>query len=131
VDIAHQYYADNFCSHTPLHPEQSGVEGQKELLADAARAAPKSRQQILHIAAEGDLVFVHIQTTFIQEGKAQTARYFRDAEPHEQEETAKGIALYRIEEGKIAEQWIYHNLADYVQRHGASPMPGQAREVGE
>ncbi len=59
VDVIHEYYADHYHDHTPMHPEQSGVHGVKELIADTAQAKPDFRLEVVHIAADGDLVFVH------------------------------------------------------------------------
>jgi hypothetical protein len=43
LDAVHEYFADNYHDHTSLHPEQSGVGGVKELIADAGQASPDLR----------------------------------------------------------------------------------------
>ena len=40
VDVAHEYFADHYHDHTSMHPEQPGVHGLKELIADASQATP-------------------------------------------------------------------------------------------
>ena len=63
VDVAHEYFADHYHDHTSLHPEQPGVQGLKELIADAAQATPDMRTEVVDIAADEDVVFVHWRAT--------------------------------------------------------------------
>jgi len=63
LDVVHQYYADHYHDHTPLHPELSGVQGAKEVIADTGQAMPDLRLEVVHLAADGDLVFVHWRAT--------------------------------------------------------------------
>jgi predicted SnoaL-like aldol condensation-catalyzing enzyme len=59
LDVVHQYFADHFHDHTTLHPEHPGVQGLKEILSDSSQATPDLRHEVVDIAAEDDLVFVH------------------------------------------------------------------------
>ena len=118
LDVAHQYFADNYQNHTPLHPEHSGVQGVKEVIADTSQATPDLRWEVLHIAADGDLVFVHVRVTFTHEQQHQIVKHVRNVEPTGEEETASGIILYRVEGGKIIEGWYYVSLLEYAMRHG-------------
>jgi hypothetical protein len=34
LDVVHQYFADHYHDRTPMHPEQVGVHGVKELIGD-------------------------------------------------------------------------------------------------
>ena len=52
-------------------------------------------------------------------------RHLKDLEPVDAEERVSGIALYRLEGGKIVEGWYYHTILEYAQQRGASP-PAQA-----
>ena len=40
LEVAHQYFADDFHDHTSLHPEHTGVQGAKEAIADTGQAWP-------------------------------------------------------------------------------------------
>jgi predicted SnoaL-like aldol condensation-catalyzing enzyme len=71
LDVVHQYFADHYHDHTSLHPEHPGLEGVKELLSDSGQATPDLRREIVDIAAQDDLVFVHWRATATHEGQHQ------------------------------------------------------------
>jgi predicted SnoaL-like aldol condensation-catalyzing enzyme len=124
LDVVHQYFADHYHDHTPLHPEESGVQGVKELVADTGQATPDVRMEVAEIAADGDLVFVHWRATGTHEGQHQVVKHVRDIDPPGEEGTASGIILYRIEGGKFVESWNYHNLLEYALEAGKAGAPG-------
>jgi predicted SnoaL-like aldol condensation-catalyzing enzyme len=118
LDVAHEFFADHYQDHTPLHDEQSGVQGIKELGADAGQASPDLHLEVAHIAADGDLVFVHWRATGTHERQLQATKHIRNVEPTGEEMTVSGIILYRIEGGKFVEGWYYHNVLEYAQSIG-------------
>ncbi len=124
LDVVHQYFADHYQDHTPLHPEQPGVHGVKELFADTGQATPDLRQEVVHIAAEGDIVFVHWRATGTHQEQHQTMKHVRHVEPSGEEETVSGISLHRIEGGKFVEGWMYHNILEYALSRGMGGAPG-------
>lgn len=124
VDVAHQYFADHFHDHTALHPEHPGVHGVKALMADWGQATPDLRTEVLDIAAEEDLVFVHWRGTATHEGKHQMTKHVRDVEPTGEEGIVSGITLYRIEGGKFVERWSYHDLLEYALEAGKAGASG-------
>jgi predicted SnoaL-like aldol condensation-catalyzing enzyme len=124
VDVAREYFADNYRDHTSMHPDQPGVQGLKEIIADWGQATPDLRTEVLDIAAEEDLVFVHWRGTATHEGQHQTTKHVRDIEPTGEEETVSGISLYRIEGGKFVESWHYHNVLEYALARGKAGAPG-------
>ena len=123
LDVVHRYFADNFHNHTPLHEEHSGVHGVKEIIADTSQAAPDTQIEVLHLAAEGDLVFVHWRATGTHEQQHQTMKHARHVQPTGEEATVAGIILYRIEGGKFVEAWNYHNLLEYAHAQGMGAAP--------
>ena len=124
LDVIHQYFADHFHDHTSLHPEDPGVQGMKEQIAEAGQATPDLRTEVVDIAAEDDLVFVHWRATATHEGKHQTTKHVRDIEPTGEEATVSGISLYRLEGGKFVESWGYHNVLEYALARGKAGAPG-------
>jgi len=124
LDVIHQYFADHFHDHTSLHPEDPGVQGMKEQIAEAGRATPDLRTEVVDIAAEDDLVFVHWRATATHEGQHQTTKHVRDIEPTGEEATVSGISLYRLEGGKFVESWGYHNVLEYALARGKAGAPG-------
>ena len=124
LDVLHQYFADDYQDHTPLHPEHSGVHGVKELVADTGQATPDLRMEVAHIAGDGDLVFVHWRATGTHEQQHQVTKHVRDVDPSGEEGTASGIILYRIEGGKFVESWGYHNVLEYALERGMAGASG-------
>ena len=95
----------------------------KALIADVGQATPDVRMEVVDIAAEDDLVFVHWQATGTHEGQHQVNKHVRDIEPTGEEGTVSGIALYRIEGGKFVEGWNYHNVLEYALEAGKAGPP--------
>jgi predicted SnoaL-like aldol condensation-catalyzing enzyme len=126
LDVVHQYFADHYHDHTPLHPEQPGVHGVKELIADTGQATPDLRMEVVHIAADGDLVFVHWQATGTHERQHQVTRHVRHLEPSGEEETVSGVILYRIEGDKFVEGWNYHNILEHAHARGMGAAPASS-----
>ena len=124
VDVAHEYFADHYHDHTSMHPHQPGVEGLKEIIADWGQATPDLRIEVLAIAAEEDLVFVHLRASGRHEAQHQVNKHVRDIEPTGEEGTVSGISLYRIEGGKFVEGWNYHNVLEYALERGAAGASG-------
>ena len=71
--------------------------GVKELIADAGQASPDLRLEVMDIAANEDVVFVHWQATGRHEEQHQVNKHVRDIQPTGEVGTASGISLYRIE----------------------------------
>jgi predicted SnoaL-like aldol condensation-catalyzing enzyme len=124
LDVVHQYFADHYHDHTPMHPEHAGVHGVKELIGDSSQATPDLRIEVLDIAAEGNIVFVHWQVTATHEGQHQLYKHVREVQPTGEEGTASGITLYRIEGGKFVESWNYHNALEYALERGMAGASG-------
>jgi len=124
VNVAHEYFADHYHDHTSMHPEQPGVHGLKELIADAGQATPDMRIEVVDIAADEDVVFVHWQASGRHENQHQVNKHVRDIQPTGEEGSASGISLYRIEGGKFVEGWNYHNVLEYALERGTAGAPG-------
>ena len=118
LDVAHQYFADHFHDQTSLHPEHPGLHGEKEILSDLGQATPDLRMEVLDMAADQDIVFVHWRAAGTHEGQYKVVKHVRDVEPTGEELTVSGISLYRIEGGKFVERWSYHNLLEYALEAG-------------
>jgi predicted SnoaL-like aldol condensation-catalyzing enzyme len=124
LDVVHQYFADHYHDHTSMHPDHAGVEGVKEIIADWSQATPDLRTDVVDIAGENDLVFVHWQATATHQGQHQMTKHVRDIEPTGEEARISGISLYRIEGGKFVESWHYHNVLEYSLARGKAGAPG-------
>jgi predicted ester cyclase len=71
--------------------------------------------------AEGDKVVVRYTVEGTQQGELlgvlPTGKHFR----------ISGICIYRLAEGKIAEQWEQMDMLGLMQQLGVIPAPGSAR----
>jgi predicted SnoaL-like aldol condensation-catalyzing enzyme len=106
-----------------MRPEHPGVQGVKEVIADWGQATADLRTEVVDIAAEEDLVFVHWRGTATHQGQHQMTKHVRDIEPTGEEETVSGISLYRMEGGKFVESW-HHNVLEYALARGKAGAPG-------
>ena len=98
----------------------------KELISDSGQATPDLRMEVLDIAADEDVVFVHWQATGRHENQHQVVKHVRDIEPTGEEGTVSGISLYRIEGGKFVEGWHYHNVLEYALERGMAGASGSS-----
>ena len=57
------------------------MKGVKEVVADWGQATPDLRTEVMDMAAEEDLVFVHWRGTATHQGKHQMTKHVRDIEP--------------------------------------------------
>jgi predicted SnoaL-like aldol condensation-catalyzing enzyme len=84
IDAIQKYIADDYIQHNPF------VADGKQALIDAAKNwfvnASKEKIDIQHIAADKDLVFIHLKS-------------------HMGAKTVSVIDIFRIKNGKIAEHW--------------------------
>jgi len=74
--------------------------------------------EVMDIAANEDVVFVHWQATGRHEEQHQVNRHVRDIQPTGEAGTASGISLYRIEGGKFVEGWNYHSVLEFARGMG-------------
>ncbi len=84
IDIIDKYIGDTYVQHNPYLPDG------KQALIDACKKwfkdQPKEKIDIQHLAADGDLVFIHTKS-------------------HDGKKTISVIDIFRIENGKIVEHW--------------------------
>ncbi|CAA9290320.1 MAG: hypothetical protein AVDCRST_MAG93-3840 [uncultured Chloroflexia bacterium] len=92
-------------------------------MADTGQAMPDLRQEVVHLAAAGDLVFVHWRATGTHQEQHQVTKHVSDLEPSGEEETVSGISLYRIAGGKFVEGWHYHNVLELALARGMGGAP--------
>ena len=88
--------------HKTIHDVSQGGEGERESMLRFREAIPDVRFEITDCLAEDDRVMVHLRVT----GHAA-----RDFPPISAGETIgfRAIALFRIQDGRIAEEWFYRD----------------------
>lgn len=83
-----EYIARDYIQHNPHVAD--GAEAFKKAAAGWFKDAPKTTIDVQHVAAEGDLVFLHLKNKKPDGGVTST------------------IDIFRLENGKIAEHWDVH-----------------------
>ena len=120
---ADEIYAAEFVGHWAGRPDTYGLEEFKAFVAEGRRRFPDWNETVEQIVAEGDLVVTRF-----------TSRGTFDVEPsdpsHGREIAMQEIAIHRIVDGKIAEQWTVADILGMRQQLGtldtpADESPGQ------
>ncbi len=114
LGIMHEYFAADYVNHTPFHGESEGVQNVKDVMEDLHEATPLVTVKVTHIAAEGDLVFVHLEATSIHRAKATRHKHLKTIEPTGGESSSSGVGLHRMKDGKIVESWNYDNIHEHT-----------------
>lgn len=106
-------YAPDFVAHWIGGPDTVGRDSFRRFVADAHKRAPDLKETVQQIVAEGDLVV----TRFNSEGTFAS----EPGEPSKRKQvTMQEIAVHRIRDGKIVEQWTSGGIID-VRHLDASP----------
>ena len=100
LSVVDQYLLPTYIQHNPHVAD--GAEAFKKAAKGWFAGAPKTEIDVQHIAADGDLVFIHIRNV-LPDKKVQSV-----------------IDIFRIEKGKIAEHWDVH---EFVPNKSANSHP--------
>lgn len=111
LDIIDELYAPDFVRHfLPNGSESRGIDNLRDHVRRHREAFPDWREEIRQIVAEGDLVVIRFVSTGTNEGSwlgdPATGNTIRINE----------MSILRIEDGKIAEQWLLPDLFSMQQQ---------------
>jgi len=107
--------APNFVNHNASPGEKPGREGHKEAAISIINAFPDIKFTIEDMIAEGDKVVVRL--TFSGTHRSQ----FMGIPPTNKRATVQEIAIVRIVNGKIAEEWTNSDSLGMLQQLGLIP----------
>ena len=93
-----ELYSPGYVAHW-ADGEDSDREGLKKVVAEARSAFPDMREDVIHVVAEGDLVVSH----FISSGTFTGE--MNGLQPSGKKVSRPEIAVHRIADGMIVEQW--------------------------
>ncbi len=116
LSAADEIYAPSYVLHSPIAPSDLpiGSEGVRQQHADYLAAFPDAQITIEDLIADGDRVAVRVtvrgthQGTFL--GMAPTGRWV----------ALEAITIYRVDAGKIVEDWTIADIPGLLQQLGAS-----------
>jgi steroid delta-isomerase-like uncharacterized protein len=102
------------CSyHDPVFPHMSsGVESMQHHIQRSRRAFPDMHFTITDTIAEKDEVVLHWTANGTHRGE------FLGIGPTNNKATVAGTSIYRIEDGKIVEEWVNWNLMSLMEQLG-------------
>jgi steroid delta-isomerase-like uncharacterized protein len=111
LDVIDEVYAPDFVRHfLPDGSVLRGIDSFREHVRQHREAFPDWREEIQQIVAEGDLVVLHFVSTGTNagswRGSPATGRKIRIHE----------MSILRIEDGKIAEQWLLPSIFSMQQQ---------------
>ena len=107
-----------------MHPrgraDVMGIEAYRSYYAALRSALPDQRWTLEDQVAEGDLVATVWTFRGTHRGELMGIA------PTGKEVTVTGMSLFRLADGKIAENWVQSDLLGLLQQLGAIPTPSQA-----
>lgn len=111
--------------HDPVFPHMmAGSETIQRHIQDCRRAFPDLKFTITDTIAERDEVVVHWTATGTQKGE------FLGIPPTGHTAHVAGTSIYRIEQGRIVEQWSHWNLMSLMEQLGVRSIPVERAHVG-
>lgn len=108
---------DDFVRHDPNMGETQGPCGERELVLMYRAAFPDLAFTVEHLVAEGDLIIAHLTARGTHRGE------LLGIPPTEREVFVSVMDLFRVADGKIAEQWTVMDALGLMQQLGAVPTP--------
>ncbi len=119
VDEADEFYATDYVDHSPLPGQAPGLEGAKQKWRMYMAGIPDLHATVEDIVAEGDRVAVRWTAEGTHRGE------LLGIPPTGRPARISGISIYRLAEGRIAEQFERWDKLDLMQQLGVLPTPGQ------
>ena len=108
--------ASNIVYHRAGMPDVTGLTGMKQLLEMSRSAIADMHGTVEDLVAEGDKVACRYSGRFTHQ------RALMGVAPTGKAITVTGIAIYRIADGKIQEEWDYRDLVGLMQQLGVAPQ---------
>lgn len=112
--VADEVISPQFTSHDWPERGPTGPKAFRDYYSALRAAVPDARYEVDDLIAERDRVVVRWRLLGTHQGD------FRGIAPSGQPITLKGIAIYRVESGKLMERWVVSDLHGVLEQIGAS-----------
>lgn len=116
--VADELYSPDFVCHFVVGPEWRGVQGIKDEVREHRTSFPDWNEHVDDIVAEGDRVVIRFTSTGTQRGE------FAGIAPTGKKVSIQEVAIFRLANGKIVEQWGMPDLHGLMEQLGS---PGAAK----
>ena len=119
-DLAQEIFAADYVNHDPSLPRSgSGPEAANQAVRLYREAFPDAQITVEDQVAEGDKVATRWSARGTHQGE------LLGVGPTGNQVQITGISISRIEDGRIAEDWINYDALGMMQQIGAIPEPGE------
>jgi len=99
-----------FISHDWPEGSPTGPKAFRDYYSDILSTVPDARYEVDDLIAEGDRVVVRWRLLGTHQGE------FRGIPPTGRPIVLKGIAIYRVEDGRLVERWVVSDLAGVLEQ---------------
>ena len=123
LDVIDDIFAPTFVGYTQHGTVIHGSENVKQFVAQYLTAFSHAHSVVEDQVAEGDRVVVRLTFTGTHTGT------WMGIPPTGKPVTVKGMALYRLTDGKIVEQWTIGDTLGLLQQLGAVALPAHSGEA--
>jgi len=118
-----EVYSADYVGHDPERPAPRTIADLKQgMVGLLGKVFPGAQYSVEHLMAEGDLVAWHWTFTATHQGEIMgipaTGKQIRFG----------GINIFRLENGKVVEDWVYRDTLGMMRRLGALPAPPQPQK---
>lgn len=115
LDIVDELIADRYVDHNPALPNlSSGREGVRQYVRILKAAFPDAAHTIDDVIAEGDRVMTRVTARGTFLGECIGYR------PNGNVIEISGIAVHRIEDGRLVEHWAHADMTGFMHQIGAT-----------
>lgn len=120
-EVAKQLYAENAERYDPNQPEPNrGPQQITRYISEVRTGFPDFKLEIKQRTAEGDRLVTHWTCTGTHKGE------FQGIPPSGKRINISGLALARIENGRVAEERVYFDRLTMLEQLGAVPRATSA-----
>jgi steroid delta-isomerase-like uncharacterized protein len=107
-ELLEQLYTEDFSAHFICGTGANGIDGMGAFIKEHRQSFPDWTERVVDIIAEGDRVVTRYRSTGTHKGS------FQGIEATGKKFTVNEVSIYRLENGKIAEQWGFPDGLDLV-----------------
>lgn len=125
IALLDELYAPDFVCHWSSGLETRGVEELKKIILTVRADMPDYRENIEQIIAEGNLVATYFLSHGTFTGNIQ------GISQKNKKMALQEMAIYRIVQGKVVEQWLMANNLLLMQQYGLELRPIQSYTEGD
>src|ERR1044072_1204550 len=119
--LVDEVVSPQFTSHDWPKGSRIGPAGFRDFYSAIRQALPDARYEVDDLIAEGDKVVVRWRLLGTHQGD------FRGIAPSGRSIALKGIAIYRVEGGKLMERWVVSDLYGVLEEIRGSSPPEASR----